>query len=76
MSRADTVSVGILIDRATRDRARAAIAALRGTDHAIDGGMSGLIETLLAREVKRLERAHNGGQPFPDVDRLPAGPGI
>jgi len=70
------VSVGISIDRLTRDRARAAVAALRGTDAAIDGGLSGMVERLLAREVSRLERKHNDGQPFPDVDRLTTGPGI
>lgn len=70
------VSVGLSIDRGTRDRARAAVAALRGTEDSIDGGLSGLVERLLDREVTRLERKHNGGEPFPGVERLPTGPGI
>lgn len=68
--------IGVNVTAETRARARAAVAALRGTEAAIDGGLSGLVEQALAREVKRLERAHNDGQPFDQVHGLTRGPGV
>ncbi|MCL2542307.1 MAG: hypothetical protein FWE71_07610 [Nocardioidaceae bacterium] len=74
-SRLDT-PLGIKLSAETAARARALVAGLRGTPEALDGGLSGLIEQALERELRRLERAHNGGQRFPDVERLPKGPGV
>lgn len=68
--------LGIKLSADTAARARAAVAGLRGSEHAIEGGLSGLIEQALQRELRRLERAHNGGERFPDVERLPKGPGV
>lgn len=68
--------LGVNVTVETRDRARAAVAALRGTDAAVAGGLSGLVEQALLREVKRLERLHNGGVPFDQVDGLTRGPGV
>lgn len=65
------VAVNVEVD--VRARARAAVAALRGTEHAIAGGMSGLVNQALIREARRLERAHHGGEPFPQVDGLTPG---
>lgn len=65
--------LSVRIDKDVKSRARAAAAALRG-DAAVAGGVSGIVERLLLREVTRLEKAHNAGDRFPAVDRLPRGP--
>ena len=66
--------LAVNIDPQVRERARAAIAGLRGTEDSIDGGMSGLVNAALAHELRRLEVEHNDGKPFPNVDRLHRGP--
>lgn len=68
--------LSVRIDADVKARARGAVFALRGTEQAIDGGVSGLVERLLSRELGRLEKRHNAGEPFPLVDQLPRGPGI
>jgi heptaprenylglyceryl phosphate synthase len=64
------------IEGDTLARARATVAALRGTDRAIVGGMSGLVNDALRAEIERLEAEHNAGIPFPDVARLKRGKAI
>ncbi len=66
-------SLSANVESSTLARARAAVAGLRGTEHAIEGGMSGLVNEGLLQVVEQLEATHNNGEPFPDVDRLRRG---
>lgn len=65
--------VGIYLDTEFRQRVRTAVKAsayFEGT-----GSLSDLIERLLEKEVQRLEKKYNGGEPFkPDTKNLPSGP--
>ncbi len=49
-----------------KDLRRAAVAAFKATAHLeADQSWSDMIEKAVRAEVKRRERAHNGGKPFP-----------
>lgn len=69
-----TAALNVNVEPQVRARAKAAVAALRGSEDAVDGGLSGLVNAALAHELRRLEREHNGGRPFPVVERLHRGP--
>ena len=71
-----TTALSVNVEPEVLSRARAAVAALRGTDHAVDGGLSGLVNAALKDALDRLEALHNGGDPFPEVRRLKRGPGL
>lgn len=71
-----TTALSVNIEPDVLARARAAVAALRGTDDAVDGGLSGLVNAALKDALDRLEQVHNGGAPFPVVERLKRGPGL
>ncbi|HEY2088980.1 MAG TPA: hypothetical protein VGH54_23525 [Mycobacterium sp.] len=62
------------IQRATLERARATVAALRGQVPEAHS-LNDLIDSALRRECARLERAHNGGQAYPAVETMPGSGG-
>lgn len=68
--------VSLNLERHVLTRARAAVAGLRGSESAIDGGLSGLINDALVVRLDELERDHNGGLPFAIVDRLKRGKSV
>lgn len=72
-----TAKLGVVVEPDVYGRARAAVFHLRGTEHAIAGGLSGLVNTALQHELERLEQEHvgNGGH-FPEAGYLPPGPAI
>lgn len=60
------------ISRDVIEEARGAVEALLGTEHRISLNL--LAENALRRELKRLSKAHNGGEPFsPPMRDLPVG---
>lgn len=68
--------VSLNIERDVLTRARAAVAGLRGSELAIDGGLSGLVNDALVSRLEEIERLHNDGRPFAMVDRLKRGRSI
>lgn len=56
------------INRDVYEQARAAVAVLTGRVPEART-LNGLIEDALRRQVERLQRAHNHGDPFPPVPR-------
>jgi len=56
---AEKVQLSIRFDPALLERARNACAAIPGQT------LQGMLDGLLLRECERLEKAHNGGKPFP-----------
>lgn len=62
------------ISKAVLDSARAAVVALTGQVPEART-LNVLVEHALRREVQRLQRGHNGGEPFPTVDSMPGSGG-
>lgn len=61
----DSVSVKVSV-YLPKDLRRAAVAAFKATAHLeADQSWSDMIEKAVRAEVKRREKAHNGGKPFP-----------
>jgi hypothetical protein len=63
---------GFTLDADVIRAARNAVAAVRGKPGAPQT-MSALVTAALTRVVTELQDQHNGGRPFPYVDRLPSG---
>lgn len=47
--------------------ARNAVVALSGPPHRLT--LASLVEEAMSREIRRLEKEHNGGKPFPPMDQ-------
>ncbi len=65
---ASKTQVSVYLDRDLAAASRDAIHALSGVDGA-PVNLSALYQAGIATEVKRLQKVHNGGKPFPSVDR-------
>lgn len=62
------------IPASTLARARAVVAGLKGQLPEAYS-LNELLDSALRRECARLERAHNGGEPYPGVETMPGSGG-
>ncbi len=60
--------VSVYLDKDLAAASRDAIHALSGVDGA-PANLSALYQAGIANEVKRLQKTHNGGEPFPHIAR-------
>jgi len=65
---ASKTQVSVYLAKDLAAASRDAIHALSGVDGA-PANLSALYQAGIANEVKRLQKVHNGGRPFPTVDR-------
>ncbi len=65
---ASKTQVSVYLAKDLAAASRDAIHALSGIDGA-PANLSALYQAGIASEVKRLQKVHNGGKPFPTVDR-------
>lgn len=65
---ASKTQVSVYLDKEVAAASRDAIHALSGVDGA-PANLSALYQVGIANEVKRLQKAHNGGKPFPHIAR-------